>query len=171
MARVHVFAAILALPLVATLGSAGCGTQCDRNPNEPPVVYKDGLFDPAHGTYFSSDEDGPFLDFPPGRTYRFFHGLGGKPEFVYAWLSFSEFPTPPGEKGEGFVEAAGNQVTFEHITCEYVDVRNDTCAGVRIRVAATAPDPGLCSDAGAPSTSPSDAAAPSTSNDAGDARP
>jgi len=160
MARAHVIVAMLAVPLVATVGSAGCGIQCDRNPNEPPVEYKDGLFDQAHGTYFSSDQKGPYLDFPPGRTYRFFHRLCGKPESVLAWLSFSEFPSE-GKDSEGFVQPAGNQVTFEQVTCEYVDVRNDTCADVRIRIEASAPNPSFCSDAGAGS--------PPRASDAGDA--
>jgi hypothetical protein len=157
MARAHVVVAIFAALSLVMLGSVGCGIQCDRNPNEPPVVYREGIFDRVHETYASADFDGPFLDFPPGRTYRFYHQLGGKPEIVQAWLSFAESPTQGGDNKEGFVETAGNQVTYEQVTCDYIDVRNDTCADVRIRIAASAPDPSFCSDAAAPSPTASDA--------------
>jgi hypothetical protein len=121
--------------MVGGAATLGCGTQCDRHPDEPPQPYKEGRTNAAEGTYFTSSEKGPFLDFPPGRTYRLFHGLHGVPQAFEAWLAFSPRPDP----GGGFVEAAGNQVTFEAVTAEYVDVRNDTCSEVWIRVGVNSP--------------------------------
>jgi hypothetical protein len=145
--------------MVGSGGILGCGTQCDRNPNEPPVVYTDGITDRAAGTYFSAEIHGPYLDFPPGRTYRFMHGLGGVPQDVQAWLSFAVGPIDAA-KPEAFVQAAGNQVSWGEVTTKYFDVRNDTCSDVRIRVMAR--DPVFKSageaDATAPvSSTPSDA--------------
>ena len=147
---------LLSAAIAAGSSALSCGTQCDRNPDEPPVVYRGGVTNAARGTYFSAPYDGPYLDFPPGRTYRFFHGLGGKPQMVRAWLSFAEYPGQ-GDSPEGFVEAAGNQATFEGATSDYVDVRNDTCSDVRIRIEASDPtgtaDPGADASAAVPAGS------------------
>lgn len=130
--RLYCVALGLAATVAAvTAGVAGCGTQCDRQPNEPPIAYRGGFTNRAAGTYLSAGNHGPFLDFPPGRTYRFYHGLGGEPEGHHTDLAFSEHPL---DGGGGFVEAAGNQVTYEAANSEYVDVRNDTCSEVWIRV-------------------------------------
>lgn len=136
----------------AAVGMVGCGTQCDRHPNEPPTVWKDGIT--VAGTYFSADVRGSWLDFPPGRTYRFIHGLGGVPQDFQAWLAFSAHPNDSG----GFVEDAGNQVTFGPATSEYVDARNDTCSEIWIRVALSDPRLSSVGDAAPPrSGSTSDA--------------
>jgi hypothetical protein len=141
-AAIGLAAATLALAGASTVS---CGTQCDRNPNEPPSVYKSGIKDRAAGTYFSAEVHGPYLDFPPGRTYRFMHGLGGVPQGYQAWLAFSEHPGPG-----GFVEDAGNQVTFEAETTDYVDVRNDTCSEIWIRVGLSSPILSSVGDAAVP---------------------
>ncbi|HVU01439.1 MAG TPA: hypothetical protein VHE30_06790 [Polyangiaceae bacterium] len=130
---------LVALAVGAALAPA-CGNQCDRNPDEPPVPWKGGDTDLVRMTYESAPLGGPFLDFPPGRTYRFFHGLHGVPRLVKANISFAEFPTGEGTDSEGFVDPAGNQVTYEAVTDEYVDVRNDTCSDVRIRLYAADPE-------------------------------
>lgn len=85
------------------------------------------------GFYESAPVNGPYLDFPGGRTYRFVHRLGGVPTPT-AYFSFDEYPS-----SAGFVEASGNQATFTAVTAEYIDVRNDTCSDVRIRVVADNP--------------------------------
>jgi hypothetical protein len=133
----------------AALGTVGCGQQCDRHPNEPPNVWKDGITDPAAGTYFSALVDGPYLDFPAGRTYRFIHGLGGVPQSYQAWLAFSAHPG-----ASGFVDYAGNQVTFEAWTSEYVDARNDTCSEIWIRVELSDPIRSSVGDAALPRSEP-----------------
>jgi hypothetical protein len=134
----------------ATASTVGCGTQCDRHPNEPPSVYKDGLTDRAAGTYFSAEVRGPWLDFPPGRTYRFIHGLGGVPQGFQAWLAFSSHPVDTG----GFVLDAGNQVTFGPVTSEFVDARNDTCSEIWIRVELSNPILSSVGDAALPRSGP-----------------
>jgi len=154
----RVAAALAATTLVVgSAGSIGCGTQCDRNPDQPPVVYKGGITNRAAGTYLTSGADGPFLSFPPGRTYRLYHGLGRVPDPPQTWLSFAEHPLD-GTDPEGFVEAAGTQVTYEAITKDYVDVRNDTCSDVRILVKITAPplDTNSGTDASVPFTATPD---------------
>jgi hypothetical protein len=153
---------ILAAVFFAALGP-GCGTQCDRHPDEPPVVFEDGVTDQSAHVYMSSSNakdpwEGPWLDFPPGRTLRFPHRLGGLPRDIEYWFAFS--PNPLSDNGEGatsgFVTGAGNQGTVESITEDHVDLRNDTCSGVFIMVRIadpileSTPDAGVSGDAAAP---------------------
>lgn len=125
-------------PFVAVVVAAAltaCGPNCDRNPDEAPVRFTGGKTDVGRGVYESSPPGGPYLAFPPGRTYRFVHGLGRVPDDEDAWFSFDEYPFEGKDPG-GAVPAAGNQATFEAVTAEYIDVRNDTCSDVKIRVTA-----------------------------------
>ena len=121
---------------------AGCGTECDRHPGEPPIRWTAGGTDA--GAYTSSSWSGPWLDFPPGRSYRFMHGLGGPPGNIQGWFSFDANPL----SGGGAVIAAGNQFTIENVTATFFDARNDTCSDVFLRVLAS--DPDLSSRGGAP---------------------
>lgn len=135
-------------------GASGCSAlNCDRNPDEPPVRVTEGTV--KHGAYQSAPWNGPFLDFPPGRTYRFVHGLGGVPRTLQAYLAFRPMcgPEAHGQGGE-LAPGAGNQTTISQVTAEYVDVRNDTCSDVCLMLVAADPDTPGASDAGA-----SDAAA------------
>lgn len=102
-----------------------CGPDCDRNPDEPPVEYTEGTT--TDGVYESAPPEGPFLHFPSGRTYRLAHGLGQVPTACSSYLAHDEYPA-------SFAEGAGNQVTFEAWTAAHVDIRNDTCSDVRLRV-------------------------------------
>jgi hypothetical protein len=155
---------VLAASVASSFTTVGCGLQCDRNPDQPPVPYKAGVATDAGkpwGSYETTGHPGPFLPFPPGRTYRIFHTLGACPKNVLAYFSFDETPvaassTAPDQGGE--VEAAGNQYTIERLTPDFVDVRNDTCSSVYLRVVASEPDftGGACSSPG---------------KDAGNARP
>jgi hypothetical protein len=118
----------------------GCGINCDRNPDEPPVEYKGGVT--VDGVYDSSPlgPRGPFLQFPPGRTYRFFHDLGGIPRRINSYLAFSDRCGNTEQGVERMAESAGNQVTLEQPTePDYFDVRNDTCSDVCLRVVADHP--------------------------------
>jgi hypothetical protein len=120
------------LIVLAASSTIACGAQCDKDPNEPPVVFKDGTTDQAAHVYMSSPNvrdpfAGPWLDFPPGRTYRFPHHLGGVPRDEVVWFAFSPNPT-------SWVTAAGNQATFERGPPDSVDLRNDTCSDVFIMV-------------------------------------
>jgi hypothetical protein len=151
--------AIVAVALLASV-QAGCGTQCDRHPAEPPVEFKDGVTDPAARSYSSSPNttnpfEGPWLEFPPGRTYRFPHGLGGVPRELTYWFAFSPNPLADNGTGQtgGFVKGAGNQGTFQVVTEDHVDIRNDTCSGVFLLVRLADPilesmDAGVDEDAG-----------------------
>jgi hypothetical protein len=133
-------AALTAALLVAML--AGCSSQCDRHPDEPPVVFTDGTVDPVTHVYMSSPNaenpwEGPWLDFPPGRTYRLVHHLGGVPRKIEYYFAFSAHPITP-ENGSsstgGFVLGAGNQGTVQVVDADHVDIRNDTCSDVFLMV-------------------------------------
>jgi hypothetical protein len=171
------FGAALASSLVTT----GCGQLCDRDPNEPPSPYKAGTTHYAgtpYAWYETSGWPGPYLAFPPGRTWRISHGLGACPGKVDADFAFDVSPvvgSNSAKQTSGSAPAAGNQFTVERVTPDTLDVRNDTCSDVRLRVVASNPDfsGAACSplgqDAGNarpfPTTAP-DAAAPPSSRDA-----
>jgi hypothetical protein len=146
MRRRGIDALAFALLAMAAASQTACSAACDRTANETPVEYTGGRTDRQRGFYESTTENGPFLDFPPGRTYRFFHHLGGVPEQKSSELAFDRFPHS-GNHPSGSVEAAGNQVTWEVITDQYADVRNDTCSDVFLRI--TLSEPSL-PDAAAP---------------------
>jgi hypothetical protein len=118
------------------VGVPGCGTRCDRRLDEDPVRYTDGRT--RDGVYETAPPAGPYLVFPPGRTYRLVHDLGGEPRIALAWLAFEARPLD-GEPASGTIAAAGDQVTFEALTDDHVDVRNDTCSDVFLRVVASEP--------------------------------
>jgi len=148
---------MVAVALVASL-HAGCGSQCDRHPAEPPVVFEDGVTDLAAGSYTSSPNatnpwEGPWLEFPPGRTYRFPHGLGSAPRAIAYYFAFSPNPLADDGSGQtgGFIQGSGNQGTIQAITDDHVDIRNDTCSSVFLMVRLEDPklgDAGASEDAG-----------------------
>ena len=101
------------------------------------------------GVYQSAPWNGPFLEFPPGRTYRFMHGLGGVPRVVQAYLAFPPMcgPDAHGQGGE-LTLGGGNQTMLSDLTREYVDVRNDTCSDVCLMLVASGAGVTTKSDAG-----------------------
>jgi hypothetical protein len=121
--------------------TAGCGINCDRNPDVPPVDYKEGITrTKPELTYESTSWEGPWLAFPPGRTYRFYHQLGGIPISIETWVAFSDRCGDHPGGVERSSEGAGNQTTIEQPNDpRYFDVRNDTCSDVCLRVAASHP--------------------------------
>jgi hypothetical protein len=151
---------VLACALVAVI--TGCGINCDRSPDEPPVEYRGGVTE--NGTYRSAKDGlrGPFLQFSPGRTYRLFHDLGGIPAVVDTRLAFSEGCGNQERGVERSAEAAGNQVSLEQPTSpEYIDLRNDSCSDVCLYVTASGPilqsePPAEVPDAGDTPPTPSD---------------
>ena len=168
--------------LASFLLTAGCGKLCDRDPNEPPVSYADGTVVNAgtpDATYETSGWPGPYLAFPPGRTYRITHGLGACPIKVDGYFAFDVLPVAgsnAGKQPSGSVPGGGNQFTIERVTPDTLDVRNDTCSDVRLRIVASDPDftgaacTQLHQDAGnaRPLPTPPDAATPPASSaDAG----
>jgi hypothetical protein len=109
------------------------------------VEVKDGIKDGT--TYESASPNGPFLDFPPATTIRFFHGLkvnGHKahPTVMQVMLAFSPYGS--------LAPSAGNESIIETIDDDKVDVKNDTCSDFNIWFVAGNPVVGPDdSDAGA----------------------
>jgi hypothetical protein len=140
--RNAVVSAALALVLVPITGSAGlgCDTSCDDggDKSDPPVVYEGGSTDAALSYYESDSWDGPYLKFPPQRTYDFHHGLGRRPFAVLSYVGFNE--SPLGNGNGNISEAAGNEVIIEWVDEQVVRVRNDTCETFYLRIVALAAD-------------------------------
>jgi hypothetical protein len=140
--RSAVVSAALALVLVPISGSAGlgCDTSCDEggDKSDPPVVYEGGSTNASLSYYESDSWDGPYLNFPPQRTYDFHHGLGRRPVAVLSYVGFSE--SPLGNGNGNISEAAGNEVIIEWVDEQVVRVRNDTCETFYLRLVALAVD-------------------------------
>jgi hypothetical protein len=136
-ALVLVASALLSVPGVGP----ACNTSCDDgdDSDDPPVAYAGGTHDDAL-TYYESDSwDGPYLKFPPQRTYDLLHGLGRAPTAVMAYVGFSQ--TPLGTSANGNISlAAGNEVIIEWVDDSIIRVRNDTCETFYLRVVALAPN-------------------------------
>ena len=149
------FALVAGLVSLGAPFTTGCGTQCERNPNEAPVPFDAGnTTNPGtpYASYESSGWDGPYLDFPPGRTYRFMHHLGDCPKSIEVWGSFNnrEPVVATHEKTKpmgGSAEIVGNQATVERVTSTAIEIRNDTCSDVLIRVVASEPGSSHCTPA------------------------
>lgn len=121
--------------------NGGCSTSCDDGDSydDPPVVYDGGYRDDAL-TYYESDTwDGPYLHFPPKRTYDIHHGLGRRPVHVSSYVGFNDFPL--GSHGNGNIaEPAGNIVIIEYVDDQFIRVRNDTCETYYLRIVAHTPE-------------------------------
>jgi hypothetical protein len=136
----------LAASFASSAVTAGCGQICDRNPDAPPVPYTGGSVDnpgTPYASYETSGYPGPYLAFPPGRTYRITHRLGACPMGIEADFAFDVNPVAgsnTSKEPSGSAPAAGNQFTIERVTPETLDVRNDTCSDVLLRVHAWNPD-------------------------------
>ena len=158
------FVVVAAGVFTSSVVAVGCGTQCDRNPNDPAVLYTEGIttdLGTPDAFYESSPPGGPYLPFPPGRTYRFTHGLGGPPGGWTAYLAFNPSPvatTDGGRARGGTVTCAGNQCTYERVTDSVFELRNDTCSDVWLRVTAEHPELGKMTDSGAAPVPEPDAA-------------
>jgi hypothetical protein len=137
LTRIAVCAVLAFLPST----NSGCSTSCDDgdSSDDPPVVYEGGYRDDAL-TYYESDTwDGPYLHFPPKRTYDIQHGLGRRPVSVTSYVGFAEYPL--GSNGNGNIaEVAGNIVIIEYVDEQIVRVRNDTCETYYLRVVAQTPE-------------------------------
>ncbi len=112
--------------LVVGTFSTACGPTCDTS-GQDPVPYKDGL-NPSTGTYESTAPDDAWLHYPPGRRFRFYHGLGTNNVSVETDLGFEEHPLHADGSVGNSSPAAGNAVIIEAKTKDYVQIRNDTCA-------------------------------------------
>lgn len=111
-------------------GSTGCSSSaCDKGVDEDGIVEVRDI-QPSGDSYASSDWDGPYFPFPPGKVYRFYHGFGRAPEVAVAYVAFEENP--------GTVSQAAGDEALLNVDDEKIEVYNNTCAEFWVRVAATA---------------------------------
>ncbi len=132
------------LPALATtlVMAFGCSPPCETA-SEDPVFFKGGEYVATCSTYETSPWGGPYLHFPGGRRYRIYHGLGQVPPVVNTYVAFHESPIP----GNNVSENTGNQGVIEDVNADYIQIRNDTCADLYLRVVASAASPadaGIC---------------------------
>jgi hypothetical protein len=104
-----------------------CDTSCGQDDQEP-IAYSDGFTEttPSGRVYMTSAWDGTWLHFPSHRRFLLEHGLGTDSYAPHAYLSFTANP----QEGDSskFSEAAGNEVVFEALDEDSVQVKNDTCS-------------------------------------------
>lgn len=131
-------AVALVLGFTASSLVYGCSAlgPCDRSDDgNPPDPYYDGTT--VEGFYMSSEWTGPFLPFPGGKRYRFFHGLGATPMEMACWTSFNS----TGIENGSIAPPAGNMCVVQEINDEYIQIKNDTCSEMYVMVTAEAPLP------------------------------
>jgi hypothetical protein len=135
---------ILLAALVGFAAStSGCvKTSCNENdPETVPFANEQGITE--GNVFYSGDIDGPYLFYPPGRTYVFEHDLGANP-IPYSYVAFSE-------KGN-LATAAGDMAVYHPIEGEknrdqHFSVLNNTCSTfwlwqvLTVPVSQTTPDP------------------------------
>ncbi|MCA9626965.1 MAG: hypothetical protein KC766_04845 [Myxococcales bacterium] len=114
----------------AALVSGGCSSSaCDKGVDEDGIVEVRDI-QPKGNTYSSSDWQGPYFPFPPGKVYRFYHGFGKQPDLAVVYVAFEENPTT-------ISQAAGDEALLS-VDDETIEVYNNTCVDFWVRVAATA---------------------------------
>lgn len=127
--------------LIAAFASSlalGCNPPCATSESDA-VSYDGGTT--VSGVYETSPIDGQYLHFPGGRRYSLHHGLETTPQLISAYVAFEEYPL----KENNISTAAGNQLVIEVVDGEFVQVHNDTCDELYLRVVASG---GGASDAG-----------------------
>lgn len=95
MRRVLILLGALAL---AALESGCTKTSCnDRDPDEVFVKHSEGIA--IGNTFFTGPFEGPFLYFPPARTYWFDHELNSipKPHWLVAFSERGNLAAAPGD--------------------------------------------------------------------------
>ncbi len=130
---------ILALLAVSSLVLGGCNVAtggCGDDLDGETVTYSGGTVE--KGIYTSSSWDAlDRLEFPPGLTVRFEHGLGRTPRLWQAYVS-----TAREGLGEELVLASGNEAELVAIDEEALELRNGTCADLYLVVVAMSEAPG-----------------------------
>lgn len=136
--------------------SACLDNSCEQI-TDRPVDYTDGTTNAARTFYESSTPDEEFLRFPAGRRIRMQHGLGQKPSSYTVSLSLRS-------DGKDEVPSSGN-LSLLNTTDKYIQVENDTCTDLFVRVTAALdhaamrePDAATASDATFDGNAVSDAA-------------
>lgn len=98
--------------------TGGCG---DELADQPPVTNSVGTT--VDGIYQSSSwEPNDWVDFPPGISVRFEHGLGETPRLWHAYVA----TTREGD-GSNLVLASGSEAELIEIDDEAVTIKNGTC--------------------------------------------
>ncbi len=122
--------------LALALSSAACDSPCDTGADEASTVDVTSV-QPVGNLYASNPWAGPFFPFPPGKRYRFHHDLGTADLFVMVNVSFDEYPLP----ASNVSQATGDQALIEAVDTELIQVRNNTCADLWVRVSAISATP------------------------------
>ena len=129
----------LALPALLSLGgcdviTGGCGDELD---DQLPVTNSVGTTE--GGIYQSSSwEADDWVDFPPGISVRFEHGLGETPRLWHAYVA----TTREGD-GSNLVLASGSEAELIDIDDQAVTIKNATCVDFFVvLVAVTSADDG-----------------------------
>ena len=98
--------------------TGGCGDELD---DQEPVTNSVGTTE--GGIYQSSSwAPGDWVDFPPGISVRFEHGLGETPRLWHAYVA----TTREGD-GSNLVLASGSEAELTDIDEQAVTIRNGTC--------------------------------------------
>ena len=125
----------------AALSSACNESGCDTSPeSNPPADFRGGeLVTTKSGAqlYRTSTADGAHLNFSAGAQFRVHHQLGGVPQTVQIWVSFSADGTKDGNEAI----PSGNMAEIICVNEEYIHVRNDSCGEYWLRVVASDPAP------------------------------
>lgn len=116
---------LTALLLAASLPLTGCevitGGCGEELAEQPPVTNSVGTT--VGGIYQSSSWDSnDWVDFPPGISVRFEHGLGETPRLWHAYVA----TTREGD-GSSLVLASGSEAELVEIDDEAVTIKNATC--------------------------------------------
>lgn len=151
--------ALLSAPLYT-----GCLDNSCVQVSEEPVTYTDGTTNAARTFYTSATGNKRFLRFPAGRIFRMEHGLRGTPDVYNADVSFVA-------DGSDQAAAAGN-LALLNVNDRYVQVENNTCTDLFVKVTATVEtDPDTSEspsnlDAAIETEAPTPDAQPATAGDA-----
>lgn len=128
-----VSAALFSGVLALAVANPGCTSTCTTRATEDNTrEVTSGQTSTDRTFYKTSDFSGPFLAFPPGRTYQFIHGLDKAPDVVNVYVSFDEEAVPE----TSVSQSPGNQALIEVVDEEMVQIRNDTCADFYVMLTA-----------------------------------
>lgn len=134
LAIVLVAAACATVGSVASCNSTGCDTAPESN---LPSDYKGGKVLIDGGPYLTSEPDERHINFGSGAQVRVYHGLGGRPQTIELWVSHS----PTGLQGGNEVVPAGDMAQIICVNDAFIQVRNNTCDELFLRVEARDPEP------------------------------
>lgn len=136
----------------SSYGGLGC-SDCSVG-GQDPVRYDGGVTNQSRSMYQSSEIGSPYLHFPQGRTYQFYHGLGRAPATVNVFTSFCEELEGEDDNCKSntrnVAPSAGNLSVIEVWDEEMIQIRNDTCESqLYVRLVAVAdPDQEIAGGAG-----------------------